>query len=307
MSSIKNVALSGATGWLGPTILQVLTDNGFHMTLLTRRGSSSAGHFKSSKGVSIVEVDYQDVIELTKALQGIDAVVCTVGNPGLESQIPLIDAAVAAGIRRFIPSEFGSDPEQKNNKMLPFYQRKQNILDHLKAKAAENPGFSYTRVTTHAFFDWGIRERFLADAKTHSITVYNGGNTPFSVTTLSTVGKAIVAILKNLKATENCPIFIHDAAITQNQLIRIAKEADGIEWTVKEGDTKKLLQDSFEELKKPHPSVVKAEGGFVFVAVYDEDHEPDLTDRLNNQLLGLPVMNDLEVAEVIKNEMLRAQ
>lgn len=307
MSAIKNVALSGATGWLGPTILQALIDNGFHVTLLTRRGSSSADLFKSSKGVSIVEVDYQDVNELTKVLQGIDAVVCTVGNPGLEAQIPLIDAAVAAGVKRYIPSEFGSDPEQQENKLLPFYRRKQNILDHLKTKAAENPGFSYTRLTPHAFFDWGIREQFLADPKTHSITVYNGGNTPFSVTTLSTIAKAIVAILKNLEATENRPIFIHDAAITQNQLIQLAKEADGIEWTIKEADTKKLLQDSFEELNKPHPNVVKAEGGFVFVAVYDKAHEPDLTDKLSNQLLGLPVMNELEVAEVIKKEMLRAQ
>lgn len=307
MAPSPTVALAGATGGLGPAILKELLANNFRVTLLTRKRSSSAAGVEKSERLNIAEIDYSDVDGLTRELRGIDVVVSTVGNPGLDNQIPLIDAAVAAGVKRFIPSEFGADPEHEKTKPLPFYIRKLHILDYLKQKAAGNPGFSYTRVTTHAFLDWGITEGFLLDPKTHKITIYNGGNTPFSVTTLRTIARTIVAIANNLEATKNRAIYFHDAAITQNQLIIYAKEADGIDWTIEQVDTKKLLRDSLEEMKKPNPDVAKAMRGFTFVAVYDEDHGPDLTDRLSTKLLGLPVMTEKEVAEVIKKAMLTMQ
>lgn len=307
MASSPTVALAGATGGLGPAILKELLANNFRVTLLTRKGSSSAAGVEKSELLQITEIDYSDVEELTRVLRDIDVVVSTVGNPGLGNQIPLIDAAVAAGVKRFIPSEFGADPEHESNKPLPFYVRKLRILDYLKHKAAENTGFSYTRVTTHAFLDWGITEGFLLDPRAHKITIYNGGNTRFSVTTLWTIARAIVAIANNLDATKNRAVYVHDAAITQNQLLRYAKEADGINWTIEEVDTKKLLRDSLEEVKKPNPDIAKAMRGFTFVAVYDEDNGPDLTDRLSNKLLGLPVMTEKEVAEVIKKAMLTTQ
>ena len=102
--------------------------------------------------------------------QDINVVVRTIGNTGLDNQIPLIDAAVAAGVKRFIPGELGADPEHPKNKPLPFYIRKLRILDHLKAKAEENPDFSYTRITTHAFLDRGITEAYLLDPNEHKST-----------------------------------------------------------------------------------------------------------------------------------------
>ncbi|OIW28221.1 oxidoreductase CipA-like protein [Coniochaeta ligniaria NRRL 30616] len=306
MASSPTIALAGATGGLGPAVLEELLANNFHVTLLTRQGSNSAGGVAKSELLNISEIGYSDIKGMTDVLRGIDVVVSTVGNPGLDNQIPLIDAAVAAGVKRFIPSEFGADPEHEKNKPLPFYIRKLRILDHLKEKAANNPGFSYSRVTTHAFLDWGITEGFLLNPKVHQITIYNGGNTRFSVTTLRTIARAIVAIANNLDGTKNRPVFVHDAAITQNQLVRYAKEADGIDWAMESMDTKQLLHDSLEEMKKPNPDLAKAMRGLTFVAVYDEDHGPDLTDRLSNKLLGLPVMTEKEVAEVIKKAMLAA-
>ena len=43
--------------------------------------------------------------------------------------------------------------------------------------------------------------------------------------------------------------------------------------------------------------------GFVMVAVYDRDHEPDFTNRLSNKLLDIPVLNERQVAEVVKKAM----
>ena len=42
---------------------------------------------------------------------GIDAIVSVVGSLALPSQLNYIDAAVEAGVERFIPSEFGCDTQ----------------------------------------------------------------------------------------------------------------------------------------------------------------------------------------------------
>jgi len=124
-------AVAGATGGLGPAIVKELVANNFRVTVLTRKGSSSARDIQKSELLHFAEIDYSDVKGMTDVLRGIDIIVSTVGNPGLDNQIPLIDAAVAAGVKRFIPSEFGADSEQPQNKLLPLYVRKRRILDQL--------------------------------------------------------------------------------------------------------------------------------------------------------------------------------
>ena len=42
---------------------------------------------------------------------GIDAIISVVGSLALATQIGYIDAAVEAGVKRFIPSEFGCDTQ----------------------------------------------------------------------------------------------------------------------------------------------------------------------------------------------------
>jgi len=50
---------------------------------------------------------------------------------------------------------------------------------------------------------------------------------------------------------------------------------------------------------------MKAFHGMVYVALYDADHEPDLTDRVDNTLLGLPILSEEEVSQEIRKEALR--
>ncbi|EOO01589.1 putative oxidoreductase -like protein [Phaeoacremonium minimum UCRPA7] len=305
MNLKQQVAIAGATSGVGLAVLKEIFDAKLSPLILVRQGSNSASRLKARKDMKVIEVDYQDIRALANTLRGVDVVICTVGNAGLDMQISLIDAAIAAGVKRFIPSEFGADPEHPMNRRLPFYFPKLRILEYLKLRTAEISSFSFTRITTHAFLDWGLQERFLADPFAHKITIYNGGDTRFSVTTLPTIAKTVIAIIQNLEATENRAILIHDAAITQNELIHFAKMADGVEWDIQHKDTKVLLQESFNELKKPRPNVTKAMTGFTFVAVYDEEHDPDLTSKVDNKLLGLPVMDVEDVAEVIRTSMIK--
>lgn len=56
-----------------------------------------------------LSLELTDVAGLTKVLHGIDVVVSTLAGPAFGLQPHLIEAAIAAGVKRIVPSEFGSD------------------------------------------------------------------------------------------------------------------------------------------------------------------------------------------------------
>jgi uncharacterized protein YbjT (DUF2867 family) len=63
------------------------------------------------QGVSVVKVDYSDKEALTTLLTGVDVVlsfVIAASDPTGETQKNLIDASIAAGVKRFAPSEWSS-------------------------------------------------------------------------------------------------------------------------------------------------------------------------------------------------------
>ena len=79
--------------------------------------------------------------------------ICTLGHAGWAEQIKIIDAALAAGVKRFIPSEFGSDTLNPNIVELfsPALAVKVSILEYLRANEGR---MSWTGIATGAFFDF---------------------------------------------------------------------------------------------------------------------------------------------------------
>lgn len=93
-----------ATGNVGSGVLPELLKSNFNITVLSREGSSAV----FPEGVKVVKTDYS-ISSLTKALTGQDAVVSMLPIVALAEQQKVAEAALAAGVKRFIPSEFGSD------------------------------------------------------------------------------------------------------------------------------------------------------------------------------------------------------
>lgn len=190
MTTITKVAIAGAKGDLGEPVFEQLLKAGFQITVITRKGSS---HIWPSN-ITVKEVNYDSLDSLTEALQGQDAVVSTITTSSLSAQINLIDAAVKAGVKRFIPSEFGSDTFNAKASQLPFCKPKIEVQQALKKAAAES-SLTWTAVLCGPFLDWAIRVGFFADVKNRTILLPDGGNNTASSTTLPTVGKAVVGVL----------------------------------------------------------------------------------------------------------------
>jgi hypothetical protein len=105
--------------------------------------------------VAVKKVDYESVDSLKEALHGHDAVVSAAATPAVGKQYPIIDAAVAAGVSRFIPSEFGINTRTVQHEGLKtILSGKIQVLDYLVEKSKENPSFTWTGVANGLFFDW---------------------------------------------------------------------------------------------------------------------------------------------------------
>ena len=91
--------------------------------------------------------------DLVTAFQKQDAVVMTIGTLQAEQSYRFIDAAIQAGVKRFIPSEFGPNNRNKNTQeMIPVSGLKAQIVEYLKTKEA--PEFSWTAICTGSFITW---------------------------------------------------------------------------------------------------------------------------------------------------------
>lgn len=84
-----------------------------------------------------------------------DAVVSVIAGPAIRLQSSIIDAAIKAGVKRFIPSEFGINTRSlvEGSGLAKILDGKIKSVDHLEAVAAANPNFTWTGLSTSLFFD----------------------------------------------------------------------------------------------------------------------------------------------------------
>ncbi|QYT05036.1 NmrA domain-containing protein [Trichoderma simmonsii] len=178
------------------------------------------------ENIRVYKTDYSEP-SLISALEGHDAVVSTISGSGLKEQQKIIDAAILAGVKRFIPSEYGIDVcHPKAMEIVPFFNQKQQINAYLRSK--ESQGITWTSVATGPFLDWGLQAGLFGfDFKNRSATFVDEGTQPFSTTILPTVGKAIASVLTHASDTENKRIFVHSFRTTQKQLLEILEKQTG--------------------------------------------------------------------------------
>jgi nucleoside-diphosphate-sugar epimerase len=109
----KNVVLAGATGNLGGRITSALLARGANVTTIIRRGVAPdkvAG--LRQLGATIAEVDFASPAELSQACTGATCVVSALAGLReviVDAQAALLEAAVKAGVPRFIPSDYSID------------------------------------------------------------------------------------------------------------------------------------------------------------------------------------------------------
>ena len=195
----------------------------------------------------MLRANYDSMDSLKTAFMGQDVVVSLVAGAVLGNQNKLIDAAIAAGVKRFLPSEFGSNTtDARTRAIVPMYKSKVETVDYLKSKESE---ISWTSIVTGPFFDWGLKVGFLGFDAAHKVaTLYEDGTAKFSSTNLHTIGLAVVKALENAEGTKNQYVFVSGFQTSQKEILEVAEKVTGSKWIVRNASVDHAIKKGNEKI-----------------------------------------------------------
>ncbi|GLT58492.1 hypothetical protein SLA2020_313790 [Shorea laevis] len=127
----SKVLVVGGTGYIGRRIVKASLAQG-HETYVLQRPEIGLDIEKlqmllsfKKEGALLVEGSFNDHKSLVEAVRKVDVVICTISGVHFRShnillQLKLVDAIKEAGnVKRFLPSEFGTDPARMGHALEP--------------------------------------------------------------------------------------------------------------------------------------------------------------------------------------------
>ncbi|KAI9345985.1 hypothetical protein DFJ73DRAFT_790152 [Zopfochytrium polystomum] len=291
---IKNVVVAGATGTAGSRVLQALVKSGiFNVTAVVRKPNNS---FPSVVNVKVVDFDSAE--DLAAVFESQDAVIDCTMSPDSSMPLRMIDAAVAAGVSRFIPSEFATDPKNLKGRAVPIFAGKNAVIARLQELAAAGK-ITWTAIATGAFLDWSLRTVFSKiDLKNKKAELLSGGKVVVAWTLLDHVAQAAVSVLLHPEETKNRPVYISTVQKSQKEMLELAQQALGRGgWNVSSLDMQPVYEKSLAELYagRVTPEVI---ANMILYCTSREDYSGRWT-KDDNALLGVEQWSDEQVKELI--------
>lgn len=262
----------------------------------------------SSENVKVITTDYSPT-SLALAFAGQDAVISLLGLSAIgDQQYALIEAAVKAGVKRFLPSEFGLDTASAQLlAVLPPFRVRAELIDTLKAKQAAGSPIEWTAVVTGMFLDWGLRTGFLdLNVEQRTAELWDDGDVPFTATNLAVVARTVVKLLIDAAAYEasrNAYIYTGSVTTTQKELLAATENATNAKFEVTRIESQKLIAESTTKLAGgDHVAMIP----LVKAVAFARFHGEALTDLrkfgLFNEKFGIKDDSTEEiVATLVKN------
>jgi uncharacterized protein YbjT (DUF2867 family) len=250
------IIVAGATGNLGGRIVAALVRRGASVRALVRNGTAEDRLAKlRGLGVEIAAVDMADTAALTRALG--DATVVVSALQGLrdvivDAQSRLLDAAIAAGVGRFIPSDYAADffklddGENRNFDLRRAFHRR---LDHAEIKA--------TSVLNGAFMELLTYGMPLFDRKARKVSYYGEPDQLLDFTTMDNTADFTAAAAMD----PNAPAVLRIAGdqITARQLAALAEKLTGTPFELVRAGSLDDLKGYIAHERAAHPETENEE------------------------------------------------
>lgn len=182
----SRVLIIGGTGYFGRRLVKASLAFG-HETYVQYRAQAASDINKvetlisfKSQGAHLVDASIDNHTSLVNAVKRVEVVISAMGAEGLrEGQMKVIEAIKEAGtIKRFLPSEFGMDPDRMEHAIYPGNE----VFSDKRAvrRAIEAAGIPYTYVSANCSAGYFLAslaqmEHFMPP-RDGSITLYGDGN-----------------------------------------------------------------------------------------------------------------------------------
>ncbi|KAI1181077.1 NmrA-like family protein [Nemania sp. FL0916] len=295
MAKFTNILLIGATGSIGSLILSTFQKDAiFNLTILQRASSKS----RLPSNLKVITVaDTFPLEDLTAAFKGQDVVINCMTVLSVSAQFRIVDAAIAARVRRFVPSEYGLNNARPEAQALnAVFANKGKLQAYLREQAAVGR-IEWMSISNGMWLKWAIAHEFLGvHVSERRFMRWDDGLGLFSCTTEENTAAALLQALKIPEETRNRNIFLSDFAITQTQLLESLERVQGLKYEVQTIDSQKLIEEKQEafRLGDEDAAFPLIETGFV-TGRYGGHLEMEGT--IMNKKLGLPKRELDEVVE----------
>lgn len=294
-SPFRNIVIIGASGAIGSVILEAfLKTPSVNITIL-QRASSTQTVFPTSARVVIIPDGYPHD-SLVAAFANKDAVINCVTTLAVRTQLRIISAAAEAGVRRFVPSEYGLNNNNPAARALcTVFREKGEVQDYLRTLEDR---MEWTSFAVGMWLKWSATHEFLGmHIAERKFVLWDDGEGLFSTTTEENTALAVVnALTKKWEETKNQVIWLSDFAVSQKQLLEAIERYTGENF-----DTEVLDSASFVREKQAAAAVGDGratysliETGFV-TGMYGGHLENE--GEIKNNLLELPKRS---IDEVVK-------
>jgi nucleoside-diphosphate-sugar epimerase len=285
-SPFKNILIVGATGSIGSVILKaLLNESSFTVTALQRASSKS----KLPENVKVITIDDSYPLDaLVSAFKGQDAVINCMTSLAVSAQLRFVDAAVAAKVKRYLPSEYGLNNNRPEARALnSVFREKGQVQDYLRSK--ESTGLEWMTIACGMWLKWSALHDFLGmHIKEKKFVFWDDGEGWISTTTEENTALALVnALTKKWDETRNRIVYLSDFAITQKMLLEAIERISGEKFATETIITTEFIKEKQAAVEAGDPYAVYGliETGFVtgkFGGHVEKEGE------VMNELLGLP-------------------
>jgi len=185
----STIALAGATGNLGLRIAKALRQQDVEVLALVRPTTADDKLAElEAYGCTIVKVDLTDPEQLQAALKGADVVISALQGLRdviVDTQTDLLNAAVAVGVKRFIPSDYAADftkTADEPNRNFDMRRDFGAIVDAAPIEAVS--------VLNGMFMDLLAYGMPLFDLRAHSVTYWGDPDQSLDLTTMDDTAAA---------------------------------------------------------------------------------------------------------------------
>lgn len=289
---------------MGAHIISAFQKLGNHnITALTRPDSDSP----MPSGINIVKADYSNSSSLVAALTGQDALIITMSAQApASSSLALVEAAAAAKVPWVMPNAFGVDWDNKAlGEETGLGPRFAPVL-----KRIEELGVSkWVALACGFWYEWSLsgtpmgmgKDMYGFDLKNKQVTFLDGGDTKMNTSTWPQAGLAVAKVF-SLKTKPDGPEdksatlegfankFVYCSSFFVNQkdmLASVIRVQGGSEkdWKITNESSKERFEGARKEMQAGNMAAFAR-------MLYSRGMYPgdgDFRDKLNNEVLGLPV------------------
>ncbi|CAD0081922.1 unnamed protein product [Aureobasidium vineae] len=239
--SLKNIALFGANGQIGNSILKSLVDcksQTFNILAIIAPDSPSPSE-ASNNNVTIKEMDllHTSRQEMAQTLQGVDAVVSALNGPVLDAQIDIQDGAADADVKRFFPSEYGMHhiyrkPNDAQGYIHPLWDAKARLNEHcIQHPAIASGKMSYTMIGCGDFYNQDRENVWCPwtqkDVDEYTFHIIGDPDAKADYTHISDFGHYISACLLSPSTSENVHLNFPSDHISHREIADLLEKHSG--------------------------------------------------------------------------------